>query len=153
MGIFRHDSHHVYKYRNQLNCFAGYAFSPLDGFSQGACLVLSLYFMCIFVRAPIYFVYAMEVLTGFWTLYIHTDIVSLPWPMMGCDYHNIHHRYNWYNFGFMTILFDSVFGTIRHPTRESRLYALGMAPMSPTDMKHSQRATMKILQADSFHRE
>jgi len=37
----------------------------------------------------------MEILTGLWTMYIHTDLFPLPWPLMGCDYHYIHHRYNW----------------------------------------------------------
>ena len=49
----------------------------------------------LLVPVPIGFVYLMEVLTGLWTLYIHTDLFPLPWPFMGCDYHYIHHRYNW----------------------------------------------------------
>ena len=60
-----------------------------------------------------------QVATAFWTLYIHTDVggdgLTLPWPLMGCDYHYYHHKYNWYNFGFMTVLFDTMFGTVKHP--------------------------------------
>ena len=144
MGCFHHDCHHVYKYRNQLNCFAGYSFSPLDGFSQGFCLVLSLYLMCMVVRVPILFVYGMEVVTGIWTMYIHTDITPLPWPLMGCDYHNIHHRYNWYNFGFMTVLFDWAFGTLRHPPADSVLCAKGTVAMNSIEKDRSRAATMKI---------
>lgn len=107
----QHAFHHVYKYADQLNAYSGYSFAPQDGWSQGMALPLC----TLFVPAPIVFVYAMEVLTGFWTLYIHTDCAPLPWPLMGCDYHYIHHRFNWYNFGFMTILFDSMFKTVKHP--------------------------------------
>ena len=67
----------------------------------------------------------MEVLTGLWTLYIHTDVCPLPWPLMGCDYHFIHHRYNWYNFGFMTLLFDTLFKTAKHPRDDAIDLALG----------------------------
>ena len=95
----QHAYHHVYKYADQLNAFSGYSFAPQDGFSQGLALAVC----TLFVPVPIAFVYTMEVLTGLWTLYIHSDISPLPWPMMGCDYHYIHHRYNWYNFGFMTV--------------------------------------------------
>ena len=95
----QHAYHHVYKYADQLNAFSGYSFAPQDGFSQGLALALC----TLVVPVPIAFVYSMEVLTGLWTLYIHSDVCPLPWPMMGCDYHYIHHRYNWYNFGFMTV--------------------------------------------------
>ena len=131
----QHAYHHVYKYADQLNAFSGYSFAPQDGFSQGLALAVC----TLFVPVPIGFVYCMEVLTGLWTLYIHSDVCPLPWPMMGydrraaaqpplwrawavgrpklwpwarltlappslrCDYHYIHHRYNWYNFGFMTV--------------------------------------------------
>ena len=93
----QHAYHHVYKYADQLNAFSGYSFAPQDGWSQGLALPIA----TLLVPVPIAFVYTMEVLTGLWTLYIHTDICPLPWPLMGCDYHYIHHRYNWYNFGFM----------------------------------------------------
>ena len=38
-------------------------------------------------QVPVPFVYMMEIMTGMWTLYIHTDVCPLPWPFMGCDYH------------------------------------------------------------------
>ena len=101
----QHAFHHVYKYADQLNAFSGYAFAPQDGFSQGLALAVC----TLFVPVPMGFVYGMEVLTGLWTLYIHTDVCPLPWPLMGCDYHFIHHRYNWYNFGFMTVAMDTLF--------------------------------------------
>lgn len=87
----QHAYHHVYKYADQLNAYSGYSFAPQDGWSQGMPLALC----TLFVPVPIAFVFIMEVLTGLWTLYIHTDLCPLPWPLMGCDYHYIHHRYNW----------------------------------------------------------
>jgi sterol desaturase/sphingolipid hydroxylase (fatty acid hydroxylase superfamily) len=87
----QHAYHHVYKYADQLNAFSGYSFAPQDGWSQGMPLALC----TLFVPVPIAFVLSLEVLTGLWTLYIHTDLCPLPWPLMGCDYHYIHHRYNW----------------------------------------------------------
>ena len=69
----QHAFHHVYKYADQLNAFSGYAFAPQDGFSQGIALPVA----TLFVPVPIAFVYAMEVLTGLWTLYIHTDLFPL----------------------------------------------------------------------------
>ena len=83
-----HAYHHVYKYADQLNAFSGYSFAPQDGWSQGMALALC----TLFVPVPVVFVYTMEILTGLWTLYIHTDLHPLPWPLMGCDYHYIHHR-------------------------------------------------------------
>jgi sterol desaturase/sphingolipid hydroxylase (fatty acid hydroxylase superfamily) len=88
-----HAYHHVYKYADQLNAFSGYSFAPQDGWSQGLALALG----TLVVPVPLPFVFFMEAATGLWTLYIHTDISPLPWPLMGCDYHYIHHRYNWYN--------------------------------------------------------
>ena len=91
------------------------------------------------------FVYGMEVLTGLWTLYIHTDVCPLPWPLMGCDYHYIHHRYNWYNFGFMTLLFDSLFKTAKHPRDDAIDLALGRKEMAEADRLRSAQLTEAIL--------
>jgi sterol desaturase/sphingolipid hydroxylase (fatty acid hydroxylase superfamily) len=60
-----------------------------------------------FVPVHIGFVLSLEIFVAFWTIYIHTDVMPLPWPMMGCDYHYLHHKYNWYNFGFMTVFWDT----------------------------------------------
>ena len=138
----QHAYHHVYKYADQLNAFSGYSFAPQDGWSQGMALPLA----TLFVPVPIAFVYSMEILTGLWTLYIHTDIAPLPWPLMGCDYHYIHHRYNWYNFGFMTLLFDTMFKTVKHPRKDAVALSRGALPMSAMDKKRSAELTEAILQ-------
>jgi lathosterol oxidase len=137
----QHAYHHVYKYADQLNAFSGYSFAPQDGFSQGLALALC----TLVVPVPIAFVYSMEVLTGLWTLYIHSDVCPLPWPMMGCDYHYIHHRYNWYNFGFMTVGFDTLFRTVKHPKADALSLALGQKPMPDAEKRRSAELTEAIL--------
>ena len=138
----QHAYHHVYKYADQLNCFSGYAFAPQDGWSQGMALPIA----TLFVPVPLAFVFSMEVLTGLWTLYIHTDVGPLPWPLMGCDYHYIHHRYNWYNFGFMTLFFDTLFKTVKHPRKDALALSHGALPMPDADVKRSAELSSAILQ-------
>ncbi len=132
----QHAQHHVYKKADQLNGYSGYAFAPQDGWSQGIPLAL----FTLVYPVPLAFVYLMEIATGLWTVYIHTDVAPLPWPFMGCDYHYIHHKYNWYNFGFMTLLFDEVFGTVKHPDpaalAESRGEVLMSKPSSAAELAH-----------------
>ena len=139
--IMQHTQHHVYKYPDQLNAFSGYAFAAQDGFSQGAALAAC----TLFIRVPISFVHAMEIITAFWTLYIHTDISPIPWPFMGCDYHLIHHRYNWYNFGFMTLLCDELFHTVKHPKQDASEYAIGKKQITERERHKSKVLTDLIL--------
>ena len=100
----------------------------------------------LFVPVPVAFVFGMEILTGLWTLYIHTDVCPLPWPLMGCDYHYIHHRYNWYNFGFMTVLFDTMFKTVRHPKADAFALSRGETAMPEAEKARSADLTDAILQ-------
>lgn len=138
----QHAFHHVYKYADQLNAFSGYSFAPQDGWSQGMPLALC----TLFVPVPIAFVVMMEVLTGLWTLYIHTDLRPLPWPLMGCDYHYIHHRYNWYNFGFMTVTMDTLFRTVKHPKDDALAKSHGQIDMPASEKQRSADLTEAILQ-------
>ncbi|KAL3924298.1 MAG: hypothetical protein SGPRY_003959 [Prymnesium sp.] len=145
--IGQHAQHHVFKYANQLNGFSAYSFTPQDGWSQGLALAVG----TLVVPVPIAFVYTMEILTGLWTVYIHTDVTPLPWPFMGCDYHYIHHRYNWYNFGFMTVTMDTIFRTVKHPKNKSWNpgdaldRAHGRIPMPEDELKRSAILTNAIL--------
>jgi hypothetical protein len=131
------------RYADQLNTFSGYSFAPQDGWSQGLPLALC----TLVIPVPTLFVMAMEVVTGLWTLYIHTDVAPLPWPFMGCDYHYIHHKYNWYNFGFMTQLFDTLFGTIKHPKADALHMSHGLLPMPAADVQKSASLTAQLLEA------
>ena len=140
--IGQHAYHHVYKYADQLNAFSGYSFAPQDGWSQGMPLALC----TLFIPVPIGFVLMMEVLTGMWTLYIHTDLRPLPWPLMGCDYHYIHHRYNWYNFGFMTVTMDTLFKTVKHPRDDAVAKSRGELPMPAHEKTRSADLTVAILE-------
>lgn len=139
--VMQHASHHVYKYADQLNAFSGFSFTPQDGWSQG----ISLSLCQLVVPAPLAFVLGLEIITGFWTLYIHTDVAPLPWPLMGCDYHYIHHRYNWYNFGFMTLTFDTLFGTVKHPKAGSLALSRGETPTAALEKAKSKTHTEAIL--------
>jgi len=107
----KHDVHHAYEASDEMCVWTGYAFDPLDGFSQGLGLAICQYFIAV----PCYFVWALSFCVGVWTMYIHQGVPGLPWPLMGADYHFIHHKYNWYNFGFFTMFWDWVFGTLKHP--------------------------------------
>ena len=140
--IGQHAYHHVYKYADQLNAFSGYSFAPQDGWSQGMPLALC----TLFVPVPIAFVFTMEILTGLWTLYIHTDLCPLPWPLMGCDYHYIHHRYNWYNFGFMTVTMDTLFRTVKHPKADAVAKSRGALPMPESEKRRSAELSQAILE-------
>jgi hypothetical protein len=51
--------------------------------------------------------------------------------MMGADYHHVHHIYNWYNFGLFTCLWDTLCGTIRHPTKTDLTSELAIAASNP----------------------
>ena len=139
--IGQHAYHHVYKFADQLNAYSGYSFAPQDGWSQGMPLALC----TLFVPVPIAFVLTLEVLTGLWTLYIHTDLCPLPWPFMGCDYHYIHHRYNWYNFGFMTVTMDTLFRTVKHPPKDALAKSRGELPMPEKEKERSAELSRAIL--------
>ena len=140
--IGQHAYHHVYKYADQLNAWSGYSFAPQDGWSQGMPLALC----TLFIPVPIAFVFTLEVLTGLWTLYIHTDLCPLPWPLMGFDYHYIHHRYNWYNFGFMTVTMDTLFRTVKHPGKDAVDKSRGAILMPESEKRRSAELTQAILE-------
>jgi sterol desaturase/sphingolipid hydroxylase (fatty acid hydroxylase superfamily) len=110
----KHSVHHKYKESNEMTSWAGYAFEASDGASQGVPFVL---FQC-FVPIPLLFALLSGLTVGLWTMYIHVGEPSLPWPFMGADYHYIHHRDNWYNFGLFTQFWDYWYGTLRHPTNK-----------------------------------
>jgi len=129
-----HAKHHMYKHADQLNGWSGFAFEAQDGFSQGIQLVVATFFVPVHIG----FVLSLEIFVAFWTLYIHTDVMPLPWPMMGCDYHFLHHKYNWYNFGFMTVFWDTVFKTVKHPGPKDYL------PPTKFEMAHSAALLEKI---------
>lgn len=132
-----HAKHHMYKHADQLNGWSGFAFEAQDGFSQGIQLVVATFFVPVHIG----FVLFCEIFVAFWTIYIHTDILPLPWPFMGCDYHYLHHKYNWYNFGFVTVFWDTIFKTVKHPGPKDYL------PPTAFELKHS-KALLEKVQAD-----
>jgi sterol desaturase/sphingolipid hydroxylase (fatty acid hydroxylase superfamily) len=71
------------------------------------------------IPLPESFTIVAGLFVALWTMYIHTGTAyRLPWPLMGSDYHLIHHVYNWYNIGLYTHFWDWVFGTLKHPRTE-----------------------------------
>jgi sterol desaturase/sphingolipid hydroxylase (fatty acid hydroxylase superfamily) len=107
--VFNHAKHHSFKLESEMTSFSGYAFEAIDGASQGLPFILFQYLIPI----PFAFALVMGATVGAWTLLIHMGDMHLPWPLMGPDYHNIHHIYNWYNFGLFTQFFDGLFGQLR----------------------------------------
>ena len=111
----KHDVHHSYKHESEMFTWSGYAFEAIDGSLQGLPLVIG----TLLVPIPSSFHIFSGAFVGVWTMYIHTGtVVSLPWPFMGSDYHLIHHGLNWYNFGLYTMFWDSLFGTLKHPSKK-----------------------------------
>ena len=109
----KHDLHHSYKHESEMATWSGYAFEAIDGALQGLPLVIG----TLIIPIPTVFYALSGAFIGMWTMYIHTGTsVKLPWPLMGSDYHLIHHVYNWYNFGLYTMFWDWLFGTLKHPS-------------------------------------
>ena len=106
-----HQTHHKFKKKEHITAWVAYAFYPLDGLSQGMPII----YAALIIPVPYYIVRLMIAVVGMWTIYIHVDTITLPYPFMGCDYHLIHHEKNWYNFGLFTVLWDTVWNTIKHP--------------------------------------
>jgi lathosterol oxidase len=112
---FEHSIHHSFKTPESMTSFSGYAFTAVDGAAQGLPFVLFQYLIPI----PLSFVVIAGAFVGTWTLLIHMGDIHLPWPMLGPDYHAVHHMFNWYNFGLFTRFFDWLFGTLRDPADTS----------------------------------
>ena len=110
-----HHVHHEFRERHDVTVWTAFAFYPWDGLSQG----MPILYAALIVPVTCNVVFGMILAVGLWTVYLHTDSFVLPWPLMGCDYHCVHHRYNWYNFGLFTVLWDSAFGTLRPAPRSS----------------------------------
>jgi len=100
-----------------MTTYSGYAFEAVDGAAQGVPFVLFQFVV------PIPYLYSLSIGlgVGLWTMYIHVGTPRLPWPLMGADYHYIHHRDNWYNFGLFTQLWDWLYGTLRDPSTDPRI--------------------------------
>ncbi len=107
----KHNVHHAFRKKRDISAWVAFAFYPLDGLSQG----MPLLYAALIVPVSWNVVYVSILIVGIWTVCIHTNSFKLPYPLMGCDYHLIHHERNWYNFGLFTVIPDTLFGTIRYP--------------------------------------
>lgn len=118
-----HALHHSHKTASDMNSWTGYAFEAVDGAAQGVPFVL---FQFI-VPVPYAFVFCAGAFVAIWTMYIHVGYPHAPWPLMGADYHYIHHIYNRYNYGLFTQFWDYMFDTLKHPSVETMKEANSMA--------------------------
>jgi len=109
-----HALHHSMKEQTEMTSWSGYAFEAVDGASQGLPFVIFL----LIVPIPVIYQLVSGLGVGIWTMYIHVGVPRLPWPWMGADFHYIHHRDNWFNFGLFTRFWDWLFGTLRDPQLE-----------------------------------
>lgn len=89
-GIAQHAKHHAAKRSSEMTVWTGFAFEPIDGTLQGLPLPLSQ----LLVPVPYAAVLAVATTLGLWTMYIHIGEPHLPYPLMGADYHVLHHKYN-----------------------------------------------------------
>ena len=85
-----HDDHHKFVHADKMTTWSGYAFEAIDGALQGVPFVLYQFVVPI----PLVLSVAAGAFVGVWTMYIHVKEPALPWPMMGADYHHLHHVYN-----------------------------------------------------------
>ncbi|XP_021760581.1 delta(7)-sterol-C5(6)-desaturase-like [Chenopodium quinoa] len=106
-----HAPHHRYSKEIALSPFAGWSGHPLDGAIQETPYGLILMFM------PIHFttLLALFLVEAVWGIIIHDRSDAKGWPIMGSNYHTIHHTSGHHNYGNYTILMDWLFGTLRHP--------------------------------------
>ncbi|KAL2921562.1 Delta(7)-sterol-C5(6)-desaturase [Bienertia sinuspersici] len=106
-----HASHHRYSKEVVLSPFAGWSGHPLDG-----TLLETPYGIALLV-VPIHFTtfVALFLVEAIWGVAIHDKGEGKGWPIMGSNYHTIHHTSGHHNYGNYTIFMDWLFGTLRHP--------------------------------------
>lgn len=107
----KHGDHHKFEKEDEMNVWTGFAFDPFDGLSQGIGLCVCQWIFAV----PVSWVLFFSSIISLWAMHIHQGYIHLPWPFMGSDYHAVHHKYNWYNFGFFTQFWDWMFSTVKHP--------------------------------------
>jgi len=125
--VLNHKLHHSHRTASEMNGWTGYAFEAVDGAAQGIPFVL---FQFV-VPVPFILTLIAGFTVGLWTMYIHVGFPHAPWPLMGADYHYIHHIYNRYNYGLFTIFWDTVFSTVKHPSPDTLKQAAILADAGP----------------------
>jgi len=107
--IHSHGIHNIHHSFRTIDSWAAFAFHPLDGLSQG----LPVVYVAYAVPVPAVVVYFFIIFVGVWTIFIHTK-TGINIPLLLCyDHHSVHHRLNWFNFGFVTQFWDWCFGTLK----------------------------------------
>ena len=103
-----HAKHHAYMEAKTLTPWASIAFNPLDGILQASPYVATL------MVVPAHYITAtlMLAFTAIWATNIHDAVPGTWGPIMGSEYHLIHHTHLRYNHGQIFVFMDYLFGTL-----------------------------------------
>ena len=103
-----HAPHHAYMEAKTLTPWASIAFHPLDGILQASPYVACLLFI------PSHYITStlMLAFTAIWATNIHDSVPGTWGPIMGSEYHLIHHTHLRYNHGQIFTAMDYLFGTL-----------------------------------------
>ncbi|XP_057249458.1 delta(7)-sterol-C5(6)-desaturase [Beta vulgaris subsp. vulgaris] len=108
-----HAPHHRYSKEIMISPFAGWSGHPLDGALQ------ELPYGIVLSIVPVHFTtfLGLFLVEAVWGVMVHDRSDAKGWPIMGSDYHTIHHTSGRNNYGNYTIFMDWLFGTLRHPKK------------------------------------
>lgn len=109
--LYRHLHVHHHKFRVP-SPWTGMAFHPLDSFLQSLPLHLCAFLFPVHVALYLGFLTFLQL----WATFIHERVTWVTWGgLLFTAHHTVHHRFNKYNYGQFTTLFDRLFGTHRSP--------------------------------------
>lgn len=106
---YLHSTHHQYNKAETMTPWASIAFNPFDGILQAAPYLIFLPVVPVHYFTHIFLLF----FSGVWATNIHDSVPMDSEPLMGAQYHTIHHTHYHYNFGQWFIFCDYIFGTLR----------------------------------------
>mmetsp|Transcript_3915 Transcript_3915/g.7086 ORF Transcript_3915/g.7086 Transcript_3915/m.7086 type:complete len:332 (-) Transcript_3915:236-1231(-) len=104
-----HSTHHKYNKAETMTPWCSIAFNPFDGILQASPYLLFLPVIPVHYFTHIFLLF----FSGVWATNIHDSVPLNSEPIMGAQYHTIHHTHYHYNFGQWFIFCDYIFGTLR----------------------------------------
>ena len=111
--LYRH-IHSIHHKSKAITPFSGFAFHPLDAFSQAVPVFTS----CYFIPLPIDIVILHGIITSCWAISIHDNVNLIPFKgILYAGSHSIHH-FPWgenYNYGKITSVCDRLYGSYCDP--------------------------------------
>lgn len=109
MYKYLHSTHHQYNKAETMTPWCSIAFNPFDGILQASPYLAALPFVPVHYFTHIFLLF----FSGVWATNIHDSVPMNSEPLMGAQYHTIHHTHYHYNFGQWFIFCDYIFGTLR----------------------------------------